>query len=549
MHPRESLIHLCWAKRGAGLLLISLLSACSSGGGDEEGSASIQLSTHSIEFSAAALDASAPAAQIITATLGANVAQLSVVDNGSAIARISSTPAGRTAQITIEPAAPRAIGPGRFTGSVAVTGYTCADSACSRLAAGDTQRVTVNYQVSPLVQLVAPYVATANTSAAVIIRGVGFDRFDIDSVSFGASTATAFTVESGGQLVATYPALAAGSYPVQINTSDHEGTVPSTATLVVVEPTAFSPQVLGYTTPAPAIRALRYDAERSALIVATDTAGGTVLRYAYAGGGIWAAPSSVAVSDLQDIALTTTGAHWLALSRTGLTPLEPTSLALGTAVTAPSLATKNFLKGIAVANNDIAVITTGIAGSSATGLYLYDVRSAALELQSTEMNNATPAGALNGSRIVLIQGDPTLTTAPAVLTYAAASNTFDTSRASLKQNAVAPAVDRSFTRTVLNGTHVYDANFVLAGKLPQATLAVAVRPGGKRAYTYDGTALRTFDVSRPVAKAGAYTPIGPPVTLAGDPGPGVRMTISPDGNTLFLAGSTQIVIQPTTPDL
>jgi hypothetical protein len=42
-----------------------------------------------------------------------------------------------------------------------------------------------------------------------------------------------------------------------------------------------------------------------------------------------------------------------------------------------------------------------------------------------------------------------------------------------------------------------------------------------------------------------YAALGAVTPLAGDPGSGVRMTITPDGGTLFLAGSTQIVVQPT----
>jgi hypothetical protein len=532
------------AARGiAGMLLALLLSAC--GGGEEgSGSANTQLSTHLLEFSANAPDAAAPAPQVVTATFGANVAQLSVVHSGPAIARTSTTRADRTAQITIEPAAPASVGSGKFIATVAVTGYTCANAACSSLAAGDTQTITVRYQVSPVVQHVAPYVATANTAGTVIVRGAGFESFDVDSVSFGASTATAFSVKSDFELSATHPALAAGSYPVRINVADHEGTVPSTASLVVVEPVAYTAQVLSYPTAAPVIRALRYDAERSALVLATDAAGGTVLRYSSAG-GVWSAPSSVALGELQDIALSLNGDQWLALSRTALTPLEPTSLALGAAVAAPSLATNNFLKGIALANNNIAVVTTGIAESTSTALYLYDIRSNALVRQSTSTNNGTPAAALDGSTVVMVQGHPSLTTDPSVLTYTASSNLFAVSGIALKQSTIAPAVDRTGSRNVLNGTRVYGATFVLLGRLPDATLAVAVRPDGKRAYTYDGTALRTFDISAAVTDAGAYAPIGSPVTLAGDPGAGVRMTISPEGGALFLAGSTQIVIQPT----
>jgi hypothetical protein len=106
-------------------------------------------------------------------------------------------------------------------------------------------------------------------------------------------------------------------------------------------------------------------------------------------------------------------------------------------------------------------------------------------------------------------------------------------------------VDRTGTRAVLNGVNVHGTNFELFGTLPTTTLAVAVKSDGTRAYTYDSAAagILAFDISANIDEA-AYTALGPPVPLAGDPGSGVRMTISPDGNTLFLAGNNQVVIQP-----
>ncbi|HKE94103.1 MAG TPA: hypothetical protein VKB34_07340, partial [Povalibacter sp.] len=59
--------------------------------------------------------------------------------------------------------------------------------------------------------------------------------------------------------------------------------------------------------------------------------------------------------------------------------------------------------------------------------------------------------------------------------------------------------------------------------------------------------LLRFDISA-TNGGNAFTQLGNPVPLTALPGSGARMTISPDGNTLFLAGSTQIVIQPTPAD-
>src|SRR5690606_19800615 len=96
------------------------------------------------------------------------------------------------------------------------------------------------------------------------------------------------------------------------------------------------------------------------------------------------------------------------------------------------------------------------------------------------------------------------------------------------------------------GTRVYDDKLELLGTLPDTSAAVAIRPDGKRAYSYDTAAggILVYDISVDREEA-AYTALGPVTPLAGNPGSGPRMIITPDGRTLFLAGSTQIVVQPT----
>ena len=109
----------------------------------------------------------------------------------------------------------------------------------------------------------------------------------------------------------------------------------------------------------------------------------------------------------------------------------------------------------------------------------------------------------------------------------------------------APALDRAGSRIVLNNTQVYDSGFnLLSGALPNTTLAVVLKADGTAAYTYDSSGkVRKFDLTgTPVA--GIYPEIGSGTSLAGSPGSNVRMTITPDGGTLFLAGGTQIVVLP-----
>lgn len=523
--------------------MMALLAGCSGGGGGDE-STRTEISTNAMSFSAAAPDAPTPASQLFTATFGTDIAHVAVVHSGAAIGSVTSALNGRTATVTVDPVAPASVGPGTYVGAVAVTGYTCADATCSRLAAGTTSTVSISYQVSPVVQLVAPYVATSGVADEVVIRGVGLASFSVTGVQFGDTAATANAIVSPTEIRATHPALAAGTYTVRITASNHQGEIPSTATLLVLDPTAYAAATLAYPTAPSAVRRLIYDAERRALLVVTDAGGGSIVRYPYTGTA-WDTPIEANVG-LRDVALSAKGTNLYGINSTSFVPVDPVSLAAGTAVAAPSLTTDAFLKNIVVGNDDIGVVTTGINTSTSTSAYFYSPLTNALAQTGTTLNNATPAMSANGTFAFLIQGDPSLTSDVAGARYVTSGNAFSSSAISLRQTAVPPAISRPANRLVLNGVRVYDGAEALLGTLPDTTAAVVLKPDGTRAYAYDPTAggILVYDISVDRDEA-AYAALGAVVPLAGDPGSGVRMTISPDGGTLFLAGSTQIVVQPT----
>ncbi len=540
--------YLLGMRRVAGIFLIALLSACSSGGdGDAGHSTDISVSTDRIDLAVGAPDAETPPTQTVTATFGEDVAHLAVIHNGTAIANVTSQVQGRTAQITIEPAAPSELGSGVFPGNVAITGYFCANPQCSSLAAGKTGTVTVRYQISPVLQTIAPYVGFANVSDTAIIRGVGFRSFDTQGVRFGTIPAVEFAVASETDLRVTYPALAPGDYEVQIDIPDHQGTLQSTARLVIVEPTNYAAQALGYPAAQTAVHRVVYDAERSAAIVATQ--GGNVIRYAYANGA-WQAPSSISVTDLQDVALSTQGDRLLVLTRGSLIISDPVTLAPIATATPSDLPTGAFLKNLAATNEDRAFVTTGQATSGSTPVYLFDGRNNTLLSSSQTLNNGTPAAAGQGSSLLFVQGHPSITTATPVYLFSTADARFSSLGVTINQNSIYPVVDKAGTRAVLNGVRVHGttptASFKLLGTLPDSTAAVAVNMQGTRAYTYDptGGGILVFDVSAD-REGAAFTALGTAVALPADPGTNVRMTLSPDGRALFIAGSTQLVVQPT----
>jgi len=333
----EKVHYLPGARRVAGLLLsLGLLAGCGGGGGGDD-SAPVQVSTPTMTFSAASPSAAAPAAQTFTVSFGKDVVQLAVVHSGDAIASTTSVQSGRSATITVTPATPSSIGPGPFQGAVAVTGYTCANTTCSQLAAGSSATVLVNYQISPVISSVAPYVATAGVSDTVIVRGLGFRSFTGLSVRFNDTPGTDLVISTDGtQLSIKHPALTAGDYTVHLDATNHTGAIPSSVVLRVVDPVAYAATTLDYPLATTGVRSLFYDAERQALFTVIETVPSyPIVRYQYSNGA-WAAPTQ-APNGFLDAALSADGTKLFAIISTAVVPVDPVTLALGTAVEAPSL--------------------------------------------------------------------------------------------------------------------------------------------------------------------------------------------------------------------
>jgi hypothetical protein len=290
---------------------------------------------------------------------------------------------------------------------------------------------------------------------------------------------------------------------------------------------------------------LTFDGERNALLVAVD---GTILRYQFAG-GTWGAPTSAAITDLQAFSLSANGTEIFALTKTGITRVNPVTLALGSTTAATGLSSGHTLKDLVITNENNGVVTTGASGTTYTPLFAFQSRKDTLALSTSgaQLDNASVGISANGSTAIIVQGDPALTTAPLVYAFSASTEQLSAFLTSitLNQSTVPPVLNTGATRVALNGLNVYD-NAVLMGLLPATTAALAFKPDGTRAYTYDTTAgaILTFDTSVAVTDAAAFTQVGTAVAVPGAPGNGARMTISLDGSTLFLAGSTQAMVMP-----
>jgi hypothetical protein len=144
--------------------------------------------------------------------------------------------------------------------------------------------------------------------------------------------------------------------------------------------------------------------------------------------------------------------------------------------------------------------------------------------------------------VTFVQGDPVSTKALPVIQRS--SSGFSQSNVNLHQTAAETALDSVANRVVLGGSLVFEGTLTNSASIPVAD-AVAVNPGGTRAYAYyaSSNTIETFDIST-IDNGATLKSLGK-TTLAANPGATVKMTITPDAKTLILAGAAQIVIQPT----
>jgi BACON domain-containing protein len=404
----------------------------------------------------------------------------------------------------------------------------------------------------PKISWVSPYVAQSATSREVILRGKGFNNAGGAALDFGGTSvpSSSYTVVSDTEIRVTHPAFTAGparriTFP---NSLANPSIVRSAADLVVVDATAYAATSLGYPDSSRTVQRIAYDAERRAVLVAVrfPAAGdiGAVYRYAF-DGSLWNLSSQApAVGGLQDFALGPDGKKLFVTSGGNLvTPYDPVTLAAGTSASV-SLFSFNFVKQIVMANDGNAVVTTGINGSGFVDTYRYSVADATFTKFLGGCCFLPQAGAsANGSRIVV--ANTGLSPAMSAYQYDASSGTLGATSLVTSEANPAPALDRSATRILLGGHSVYDSSYQLLGTVPFHNTAV-LSPDGTKAYMFGNgvdTKVHVYNLAAsPVS--GVFPQIGTGTATPSNPGAGTRMTISPDGGTLFIAGDTGIVVMP-----
>lgn len=110
------------------------------------------------------------------------------------------------------------------------------------------------------------------------------------------------------------------------------------------------------------------------------------------------------------------------------------------------------------------------------------------------------------------------------------------------------------TRIIIHGPTpvVLGPDYSVRGLLPASTRASVFNKAGTRLYAFDapeGTQsgeLRSYDVSVRLDPSTEYPPVGTPVPMSPGSGTGaIAMTATPDGETVFIVGTSGVFVQPS----
>jgi hypothetical protein len=569
-------------------LLCLFLAACGGGGGSSSGSGppppstpTFRLNSTALTFSAATPNSPTPAPQTVTASVTGGTASgtlyIVVKANGPAVSTVSNViiTSATTGQASVVPVPPSALGFGSFSSTLTVTACVNDPTCATGVLAGSPATLNVTYNVGSSVQadVVAPRVVPANASGSVILRGHGFST--ATSVSFGGQNAQSFTVINDSEIHATYPALAAGTYPISLNA----GAIAYQASLVAVAPPAQAATSLSYPSSVGVVgvQALVYDAARNALLVgvrASQTGSNAILRYAYVNGS-WQAPTVAVVPELGDMTLSSDGNELLAAVNVmpsqgiAVQQIDPVTLQPGPSASVAEIDAIG-VDSIVLANDGNAIVANGLGAAGFSGdtrALLYSATANTLAAYGADtaaaLGSLAFAGASgDGSVVLMIQGG--VTTDQPVLKYTASTGIVSATGLLFSSNvnpyipgtepATAPSIDTSGDRFVLAGLagcQVFDSELQMLGTLPcNNMLDVIIRPDGTRAYVLDASGvLHSYDLT-PNVSGGVYPEVGTGVTVGalGESETGrIHMAISPDGGTLYLAGAAGIAIQPSPP--
>jgi hypothetical protein len=421
-----------------------------------------------------------------------------------------------------------------------------------------TRTVPVTLTVNdPGVYSVAPYIATVGVGGEVFLRGYGFSALDPSTlqVQFAGVRALTASIVSDTEIRATYAPMTPGVTPghVGISVSDATHVIPQRfgARFLVVTPPRFLPATSARPANAGAVGNLIYDAERQAVYL-MDADNNRIERYRFENN--WAPETFFYGASLGNprLALVPGGDRLVKTHGNSILLLNAADFgSLGFFDSSGLLGTGAILNQIAVAN-DGGAVGGAFAPNSGISLYRFDVLSQRFSELSTQsdMANRTIVASENGDTLVLPTFESLVPSfAKPVFIYNATSgalsqkgvSTTSTERASVSRTGARMilATDSASNPT----TRVYDydgTTLSVRGDLPTGANGFVISPDGNTAYVYysANSTLRKFDLTAP------GFPLRASPTVAAPGGQFAQLTISPDGGTIVLAGTLNIVVVP-----
>lgn len=436
----------------------------------------------------------------------------------------------------------------------------------SSLAAGFYQStVTINYAGSILditlpvslsvnskqVNYINPHVGYTSVSGNAIIRGHGFSDLTNPQVLIGVNPATYVTVISDSELHVGYSALAAGNYSVAVK--DAVTTMTSIAELVIVDTPSYSytsiPRIGGNAM-------LLFDPKRQVIYLSDSGTERELERYQF-NGTSWDVSTTSLGSFGINIALSNNFDKLIKLNQNDFSVIDPASFTVTDTIAFAGINSGSSPRSLSFSNEGRAIINT-TADSVGTTVHSYNFLNGGFMSLSDIPENGSPGAtltsSLDGSRVFL---NINWYNYPASYYNASSGGLIETT--TVTQGAeYGVSVDRTGSKIITNDTAnsevaVYDGDINALGVLPPLSGLVAssrattfaISPDGTRAYAYLGDTqfLHVLDLTASDGSNG-FLEIGSATFIPDGPTWITKMIISPDGGTLFLAGSDRLIVIP-----
>jgi hypothetical protein len=455
------------------------------------------------------------------------------------------------------------------TASVTIDAVTPGAPGTAMAFAPVSGSITLRLELAE-VQVVAPAPIVAGQASSVIVRGRGFDRVADLAARLNISGASAVSVSrlGAGSLLVNLPALGAGSRTVSMGNLVGQATPAATLEVLAAAPHTAAALATGSV-----ISTVIHDVRRRQ-VFAVDTGLGAIRRWRD-DGQTWTG-DSLAFASLLDIGLSPDGAWLVAVEASGqLHLIDPVSLTTALSYTLPGTVVPTRENrtghGLPITNDGKVWMAVG-TGFGQMASFDLTSRSSAIErlpdtLQSNFLGGPWFEVSRNGERLIAVQSAQLVSP---MLYRNSVDGLWKVNPAGLDFFYFSlNGLDDSGSRFVDFGT-VFDANFARVGSVtvPDAgwnTNAMVLAPDGRRLYVFSlppdwqdpaGTTMPriyVFDtsiapgtqVSLPLIDKFSLTDY-PTCHIDRSDSACFRpvMNVSTDGQTLFIAGSVNLVVAP-----